>query len=223
MTNFKELLLWDEKSFKNKLSEIDSSVLINYLRNCNDKNIKNEYYKRIENILGKYYLNLLKKSVNYKGKIILNMLLIKYSLLLFSTFISCLMCVFIFLIISKTPLDYYINGLFYEIDILLMMGFLFSIFPQIILYIILYFFNKIMKINKIIEVIIVIVLGVIMSFSFLSMFSRGNTISIKEYIIFGYYIYLPIIISGIIYRILLFKINKIKIREKYNDIRPNFA
>jgi hypothetical protein len=123
------------------------------------------------------------------------------------------MCVLIFLIISKAPLDYYINGIFDEIGILLIIGFLFSILPQLILSVILYFLNKIIKINKIIEVIIVIVLGVIMSLLFLSMIFRGKTISIKEYITFAYTIYFPVIISGIIYRILLFKINKINVRE----------
>jgi len=66
MDKFREFLLLDEADFKEELSKIDSYDLINYLRNCNDKSIKKEYYKRTKNILGKNFVKLLKLAINYK-------------------------------------------------------------------------------------------------------------------------------------------------------------
>jgi hypothetical protein len=54
----------DEDAFTKRMAEVDSGDLVNYLRNCNDSQIKEEYYKRTENILGVNYLNLLKLAVD---------------------------------------------------------------------------------------------------------------------------------------------------------------
>jgi len=212
MYNFKEMLLLDDKTLNEKLSEIDSSFLIDYLKLCKDENIKNEYYKRIENIFGNNYYNIFKIAVKFKNKINLKKIFLKYSLFLFNIIFSSLICVLIFLIFDKTPLDYFFKGLFYEIDILLIMGFIIGILPQMVISIILHFINKLIKIKKILDIVITIIIGNILSFIVL-LYSFRINVSIIEYVIYGYNFYIPFIISGILYKLVLYKVKKINVRE----------
>jgi len=210
MYDFKEMLLLDDKALQKKLSEMDSSVLTDYLRNCNDDCIKNEYYKRIDNIFGENYFYIFKLAVEFKNKISLKKVLVKYSLFLFNILFSSYICKLILLIIGKAPLEDY-----FEIDFTLLFVFIFAILPQIILFIIMYILNRLIKINKIINIfiniILIIVLGITMSYKFISLFSRGNFI--ESILRGGYAFYISFIIGGIIHRLFLYIINKINIRE----------
>ena len=138
--------------------------------------------------------------------------IIKYLLFLLNILFSSNLCILIFNIINGFSINqYYGFGGFLEITTL---GFVFSILPQIILYVLLYFINKKIKINKIFEIIFVIINGFFMSvvtgfFIFPELYRRAG-----DYFRDGHYIYIPIIISGIIFRILLYIIDKIKIRKK---------
>jgi hypothetical protein len=207
MYDFSELLKLDEKSFRNKLSKIDSADIINYLKNCDDKRIKIKYYKRIKKILGGNYLKLIKTAITDKGNISCKNMIIKYSLYLLNIILSSILCIIIFTILNKMPLDYYIYG-FDEIIILSIIAFIFSTFPQIIFTILICFLTKIIKMKKVVEILMTIVLGIIMSIVFTMSWGRGRTISIKEFMLNGYTVYLSIIISGVIFRIILYKINK---------------
>jgi hypothetical protein len=212
MDDFKGLLLLDRNNFTKKLSEIDSANLIDFLKKCDDKRIKKEYYSRIEKILGKNYLKFIKIAVNYRGSIAIKNFIIKCILFFLNIIFSNIFCIILFVAINKMPLDYYIYG-FFEILTLSILGFIFSIFPQIVVCLFLHFIKKIIKLRKIVELVIVIIIGIIMSFLFLAV-NPGRAESIKDVVFYGYSVYIPIIISGIIFRILLYKINKINIRKK---------
>jgi hypothetical protein len=135
--------------------------------------------------------------------------LFKYPLILLNTIYSSIICTLVYMILEGKSLN---NSIFIEIlknmHYLITVGFIFSIFPQIILYIIIIFVNKIVKINKIIDLILVIILGFIMAFIFIYIFFGADTF--KDFIIMDDRFYLSTIISGVIFRIILYIINKIK-------------
>jgi hypothetical protein len=110
MINFKDLLLLDENSFKNKMSEIDSADLIDYLRNCDDNKIKKEYYRRTELILGNNYYKMLKLAVNKET--IKQHIIKKYLLIFLNVFFSSLICVIIFFVLFNSPLNYFLYWIF---------------------------------------------------------------------------------------------------------------
>jgi len=60
MYDFNKLLFLDDANFKTELAKIDSSDLIEFLKICNNKNIKIKYYKRIKKTLGSNYFKLIK-------------------------------------------------------------------------------------------------------------------------------------------------------------------
>jgi hypothetical protein len=106
-------------------------------------------------------------------------------------------------------LDYYIYG-FTEIITLSIIGFIFSIFPQILLGICIYFIRKKLKIHFFSEIIFRIILGFIMSVILLFSFPGGSK-SIKDIMIYGYSVYLAMILSGLLFMIFKNRINKIKV------------
>ena len=137
--------------------------------------------------------------------------LFKYSLMLLNTIFSSFICTLVYMILEGMLS----NNIFIKITkgmhYLIMVGFIFSILPQIILYIITIFVNKKVKINIIIDLILIIILGFVMAFIFIYIFF-GSYTPFKDFIIIGYSYYLSTIISGVIFRIILYKINKIKIK-----------
>jgi membrane-associated HD superfamily phosphohydrolase len=169
-------------------------------------------YRRINNILGENYLRSLKILVNNKYRIVPKYFIIKYLLFLLNILFSSNLCILVFNIINGFSINQYYG--FGDFLVITTLGFVFSILPQIILYILLYFINKEIKINKIIEIVFVIINGFFMTVvtGFLlapNLYSRAG-----DYFREGHYIYIPIIVSGIIFRILLYIIDKINIRKK---------
>jgi hypothetical protein len=220
MENFKDLLLLDEITFKDKMAEIDSICLISFLKNCNDGKIKNKFYKKINNILGKNYLKILKLSVNDNEKSRNKIIIMKYILILLNIIFSSLICIQIYLSFLKIPLyffivelesfDHFLFGLRFILGMLIA-GFVFSVLPQIILYNVIKLFYKYIQkkiIVIIIDIVMIILLGLITSKVFVFFTHLNNYKIIKEFIFMAYPIYLSIIISGIIFRIILFIINK---------------
>ena len=143
-------------------------------------------------------------------EIILKNKLLKYLLILLNAFFSSYIWVLINNILSKISLDILDNisfEIFYLSNPFIKVAFIFSIVPQIILY----FISKKLKINKYIDLGLILFMGFIIFYLYFY-FVFGN-ISLKEYIIHGYEYYLSTIISGVIFRIVLYKINKINIKK----------
>ena len=141
-------------------------------------------------------------------------IVMKYTLFILNTIFSSFLCIFILGYINN-PLFNYLKLGYLGILISTFVAFIYSIFPQIILYITLYFIKKNKNIKKYVEIILIIFLGIVMSFLFISLIENFK-ISFYDSIIKGYSFYISIILSGLIYRIILFKINK-----KVNN--PNFT
>jgi hypothetical protein len=135
--------------------------------------------------------------------IILKNKLLKYLLILLNAFFSSYICVLINLISYITYYGFSFKIFYLDIS-LIKVAFIISIVPQIILY----FISKILKINKFID------LGLILLFGFFPVYLIFFfALGLKEYIIHGYEYYLATIISGVIFRIVLYKINKINIKK----------
>jgi hypothetical protein len=207
MYDFDKLVFLDDNSFKNELAEIDSADIISYLKNCNDPKIKDTYYKKTKKIFGGNYSKYIKIAVNYDNKIT-NRNILKKSLLLFLNIIlSSILCLILFSKINNVHIN--ANG---EALIPLFFCFLVSIFPQILLTIVFHFINKIKRTNKFIEIVTTMMLGIVISIYLVynSTNSNGEQIwrnePINDLIHYGIDIGLPIIISGTLFRILLYKI-----------------
>lgn len=145
------------------------------------------------------------KEISIKN-ILNRKLLGKYILHLLNSIICSILCVIIFTIFAKMPLDYYFYG-FIEILILSIVAFIFSIFPQILLTICITFLRKKLSIHIIPEVIIRTVLGFIMSVIVLSYFPGGIKV-LEEVICYGYNVYVSFIISGLVFMFVKYRINK---------------
>ena len=196
MNNFEEYLSLDDKDLENKLSKIDSSDFINYLKICNE-NTRNDYYKRIENIYGKTYLEITIMAVNHKVERSYKIALYIANILniIFSSIVcSILFCIFI-------SLPSIIGILYYSI-----WGFLFSILPQMILEMVINYYRRKNIINLIHDVIISVFFCFIIPT--LLFFISTIRVSFTEYLISGYFIYFPILIGGMIFRLIKYIIRK---------------
>jgi len=215
MYDFNELIELDEKTFENKLLEIDSSELIDYIKNCDNLNIRNKYFRIIKKIYGKHYLEQIKiyiiynnKYLNTKNRIIKSILYIinfmfsgNVSLILF----DLLLRGFSFNRILHS-IEYYIfnNHIIFIIDDFIKCIYLIT--PFLVVYIISKYIIKIKTISIIFEIFMFIIISIIMSYIYTKF-----ELSFLELLQLSYEMYISVLLGGILFRILLHVINKIYI------------
>ena len=124
-------------------------------------------------------------------------LFVKILNILFSSSI----CILLFFIIGPWKIPPIWVVLYYSF-----FGFLLSILPQMALEILINYFLGKYSINIVLNIILSIILGFIIATIIFFIYTIGT--SLREYLFFSYYFYLPIIISGIVFRIIKNEIRK---------------